>query len=439
MPDVESRGGPPPLFGRERLLEGLGSGIAAFLGGDGTGFAILGDPGVGKSALWRAAVARVPSAGVPSPRVLEVEGVESEAQFPYSALQRLIAPLAATLGTISKTHARPLRSVLGFEAGSSADGFAVGAAVMALLEEAARAVPTIVVVESAQWVDHESLSAIAFAARRLTRDPVAIVTVIRSDAASLADLTGLHRIMVEPLDAESARALLAHRLDGISDPALQDLLIERAGGNARALTAIADELEDGTSADDLLARLSVGAALPTRGAVDRATQNRMRTLSAPARRLALIVAEESSGRIDVIFQAAQAWLGNAAASPDAVIDELSASGLVELTEGRLQMRDPLARASISALSSPESRRAAHAGLAVAYESLGMDPARVAWHLAGSVHVADESVAARLEASADQIAAVGGHVARSAFLRRAAELSPDRDQARRRRLTSAMAA
>ncbi|MGB4778222.1 AAA family ATPase, partial [Microbacterium sp.] len=374
--------GPPPLFGHERLLEEVVSGLAASLAGEGTGSAIVGGPGVGKSALWRAAAARLPS-----PRVLEVEGIEQEAQFPYSALQRLISPLSDALGAISSTHARTLRGVLGFETDSSADGFAVGAAVMALLEEAARDTATLVVVESAQWVDHESLSAVAFAARRLARDPVAIIIVMRSDAAALADLSGLQLSTVDPLDTDSARALLADRLDGISDPALQDLLIERADGNPRALTTMADELAVRTSADDLFARLSVGASLPVHGEVDRAVQNRMLTLSESARRLALVVAEESSGRIDIVLRAAQAWMGDDIADLDPAIDELTASGLVEFEGGRLRMRDPLARASISALSAPEFRRAAHVGLAVAFESLGMDPARVAWHLASSVHVA----------------------------------------------------
>ncbi len=82
---------------------------------------------------------------------------------------------------------RPTRSAwqLGWSAAEAdADRFLVAAATLSLLAAAAVPGPVLVLVDDLHWLDHESASAIAFAARRLGSDAVAFVLNARTDAVA---------------------------------------------------------------------------------------------------------------------------------------------------------------------------------------------------------------------------------------------------------------
>jgi predicted ATPase len=129
-----------------------------------------GEPGVGKSALLRHAVALAEGM-----TVVRVTGVEAEAELEFSGLLELCRPLRPDLETLPEAQAAALRSVLGLEAARSRDRFSIGAATLALLAAAAERKPLLVIVDDAQWLDAASTDALCFAARRFVADRIALV------------------------------------------------------------------------------------------------------------------------------------------------------------------------------------------------------------------------------------------------------------------------
>src|SRR3954465_11741427 len=86
MPDPRFAAPMPTLIGREaemRLVEGLLEGSDP----DSSALVLTGDPGVGKTAILRAAAAAGSAQGF---RILMVQGVEFEAELSYAALHQLV-------------------------------------------------------------------------------------------------------------------------------------------------------------------------------------------------------------------------------------------------------------------------------------------------------------------------------------------------------------
>uniref|UniRef100_UPI0035E45A48 ATP-binding protein n=1 Tax=Nonomuraea endophytica TaxID=714136 RepID=UPI0035E45A48 len=70
---------------------------------------LSGEPGVGKSALLRAACDHAVRAGA---RVLSAAGVEFETDLSFSALNRLLLPISGEIGHLAAAHRDALRDAL---------------------------------------------------------------------------------------------------------------------------------------------------------------------------------------------------------------------------------------------------------------------------------------------------------------------------------------
>ena len=104
----------------ESLLAGIADGGGSLL--------VLGDPGIGKSALVGAASRRAADAGM---RVLACGGVLSEAQFSFAGLHQLLRPVLAEADGLPRGQRDVLLTALGVAEGPAghADGGAGGAGV----------------------------------------------------------------------------------------------------------------------------------------------------------------------------------------------------------------------------------------------------------------------------------------------------------------------
>src|ERR1700746_1273265 len=138
-----------------RLLEAARGGRSAVL-------LVLGEPGVGKTALLEDAV----QAAVGF-RVVRAAGVESEMELAFAALHQLCAPMLDRLERLPAPQRDALRTAFGLSAGPVPDRFLIGLAALGLLSELAGERPLMCIVDDEQWLDSASAQVLAFLARRL--------------------------------------------------------------------------------------------------------------------------------------------------------------------------------------------------------------------------------------------------------------------------------
>ena len=99
-----------------------------------------------------------------------------------------------------------LRTAFGLGAEGVPGRFLVGLAVLSVLSEVAEERPLLCLVDDAQWLDRASAQTLAFVARRLFAERVAIVFAERESGSD--DLRGLPGLLVEGLCDADARELL---------------------------------------------------------------------------------------------------------------------------------------------------------------------------------------------------------------------------------------
>ena len=193
------------LLGRTQELARIDEGLAEARLGRGQSLLVHGEPGIGKTELLAYAVGR---AGESHMNVLSARGVEFEADVPYAGLHQLLLPAFGLIDRLPTAQALALRSSLGLGQRIEADRLVIGAATLGLLSVHAEATPLLVIVDDVHWLDAASAEALAFAARRLVSDPVAVLIGLRTGEASPFLTAGIPEIAVGGLDRDSATALL---------------------------------------------------------------------------------------------------------------------------------------------------------------------------------------------------------------------------------------
>ncbi len=138
------------LHGRERERAQLAALVEKARAGTAGVLVVLGEPGVGKTALLHDLMtSQEQAAGGGGAGVLRTAGVESESPLPYAALHRLLRP-ATNFDRLPAPQARALRVVFGLEDGPTIEPFLIGVATLSVLTEAADAgSPLLCVVDDA--------------------------------------------------------------------------------------------------------------------------------------------------------------------------------------------------------------------------------------------------------------------------------------------------
>src|SRR3954452_4362328 len=176
---------------------------------------VRGEPGIGKTALLDYAIGR--ASGM---RLLRATGVQSEIELAFAALHQLCAPLLDRLDRLPDPQQQALRVAFGLSGGDAPHRFLVGLAALSLLSDAADDQPLLCAIDDAQWLDDESALALAFVARRLLAEAVAMVFVPRGDGPG-----GVRELVVEGLDADDARSLLAATIPWLVDGQVRERVI----------------------------------------------------------------------------------------------------------------------------------------------------------------------------------------------------------------------
>jgi DNA-binding CsgD family transcriptional regulator len=399
----------------DRLLQRVRDGASGAL-------VVRGEPGIGKSAILDYAAQA--AAGF---LVVAVTGIESEMEVAFAALQQVCAPLTKHLGQLPHPQAEALRVALGLSSSAPPDRFLAGLGVLSLVAEGADAQPLLCVIDDAQWIDRTSLHALAFAARRLYGESVAMIFAART-GVDVPDLAGLPELVLAGLPEPDARSVLATVVAGLLDERVRDRIVAEAAGNPLALLEFSREV---TAAGDLAGGFGVSPWM-VRPLADRVAGRflaRVVPLPAATRRLLLLAAAEPLGDPGLLRRA-----GDRLGMHIADLAPAESEGLVRLG-ARVTFRHPLVRSAIYRSAPVADRQAAHAALAEATDA-EHDMDRRVWHRAHATFGPDETVADELERSAGRAQARGGPAAAAAFLERAAALTADPRRRARLMLASA---
>jgi DNA-binding CsgD family transcriptional regulator len=297
---------------------------------------------------------------------------------------------------------------------------------LGLLAEVAEQEPVVCIVDDAQWLDQASALTLAFVARRLMAESVALVFAVRDPGADQT-FAGLPELVVRGLNDEDARGVLGVAIAGRVDERVIERIVAETRGNPLALL----ELPRGLSAGELAGGFGVSSAQPLSARLEQNFIGRVRSMPGQTQRFLLLAAAEPVGDPALLIRGAELiGLGLEAAAP------AETAGLIELAE-QVRFPHPLVRSAIYRAAPLADRQLVHRALADATD-VQTDPDRRTWHRAQAALGADDQLAAELERSADRAQARGGLAAAAAFLERSAALTPDRAGRTRRALAAAQA-
>lgn len=396
----------------DRVLDEARQGLSAAM-------VVSGEAGIGKTTLLEYAAAAAIDF-----RVLRIAGFEAERDLAFAAVHRLLLPFLARREVLPPLQRTAIESAFGLVPGAPANRFLVGSATLSLLADVARARPLLCVVDDAQWLDDESLAALAFAGRRLHADQIVMAFGVRESTEGTLPIEGLPTLRLEGMDERDALELLRAVMAGPLDGTLAERLVAETNGSPLALV----ELAAGRTAQEVAAYAVLPEPLPVGRRLEEHFLRRVRALPAETRALLALVSADGSGDPMLLASAADT-LG----LPFTAMEAAEAAGLVNV-RSVIRFRHPLVRSAVYGSLDGSQRRRFHGALAAA-AGQGGDHDRRAWHLGSATVLPDERVAAELEAAAERALRRGGCAASAAFFSRAAELSPDR----RRRVDRALSA
>ena len=386
----EAMGGPGPqmLLGRDRelaVLAGLVTGVAA---GRGSVVLIEGEPGIGKSALVRAALAGAGGLGC---RVFWGSGDELGQTLPFHPLLEGLHVREPSANPRRNTIVRLLRGEVTADYG--ADGLAVLAEqLLALITEQCAQRPTVLVIDDLQWADQHSVRLWGRLARSVRQMPLLLIGMMRP-VPRRDDLLALRRAV-----SHGTRLQLA----GLTGTAAADLVAALAGGRPdRELLRLA-----GDAAGNPLYITELVSAL-TRSSRVRITETGVTTIaagSAPsslsaaiADRLGFVAGPErevlrAAALLGVGFAVTDLAivLGRSVSDLIRILDNGCAAGVLAASGKRLRFRHPLIRSALYE-EMPEPVRAAwHREAGRALAEAGAPADRVARQLLLAVGGSDET-------------------------------------------------
>jgi DNA-binding CsgD family transcriptional regulator len=409
------------IVGRERELQA----IDAFLDEVAKGtraLLVAGPAGIGKTAIWQAALA---STGKRGYRILSSRPVESEARLSYASLGDL---LGDTLDEVAEALPSPLRRTLDVtllradSMGRASDRRTVSIASLRALQALARSQPLVVAIDDVQWMDDPSARVLAFAVRRLVEEPVGVVATLR-EAPGLVDPLDLaaaldartSRMTVGPLSVSALGSVVRRASDReISRPLLVRVHEMSQGNPLFALEIIrALPYESG--------ELERTEPLPVPEDLGRLLRSRIETL--PKREQEALLVASATSRPTVAL--AQAALGRRGQD---IFEAAEVAGVVRVNGDELTFSHPLLASAVYQGASARVRRGTHRRLA----AVVADDEERARHVALSSVGPDAIEAAALEEAARNAYLRGAPDAASELWSLAQRSTPPEDGAASRR-------
>ncbi|GAA1620566.1 helix-turn-helix transcriptional regulator [Actinoplanes couchii] len=321
--------------------------VTATSEGHGGALALTGTPGDGRTTLLRAVPDLLPHrtgtwiAGF-------VTGHAEERELPHHGLRTLLAGLCDRVGAACPP-------VL------TGDPLTVRLAVLALLRTIAEAGPVLCLVDDAHLLDPESWQVLAFAARRISGDRVALVASfpVGAEPAGMP----VHRL--QPLSPEAARDLLRRHAPDLADD-VAGALTELAEGHPAALIDLVGTL----TPEQRRGYAPPPDALPPDSPAHRAFTAELDALPLRTRLLLQFAAAAPDTAPDILLAAAARACPTSAGWGLEDFGAAERAGIVEVTAGGVRFSGGLRRGVAYRQMEIARRRIAHLALADVLEARG---------------------------------------------------------------------
>lgn len=203
-----------------------------------SGLVIAGEPGIGKTTLWLAGVARAREFGF---RVLSARADRAESVLSYATVADLLVDVEADVfDGLSELQRMAIDRVL-FRAetdGPPTDQRVTASAIVSLLAALVVDEPVLLAIDDVQWLDASSQAVLAFAARRLTGRIGMLLTgrahAFDADPAPWLQLDrpeAVRRLRVGPLSLGALHAMIVDRLGRTLPRPTMVRIVQMSGGN----------------------------------------------------------------------------------------------------------------------------------------------------------------------------------------------------------------
>jgi DNA-binding CsgD family transcriptional regulator len=377
-----------------------------------------GDPGIGKTTLWLAAVEQARQRGF---HVLSCCPSTAEARLSYVSLADV---LAGVHGSVADTLPVPQRQAMDFvllradDEAAVSDYRAAGAALVTALHRLAEDRPVLLAIDDYQWVDTPSARVFEFAMRRLSANTgvlAALRTGERGGHEALQRLAGptrAQRLQVGPLSLGALHQMLHDRC-GRSFPRPVLARIHRmSGSNPFFALELARESEHNRTGH-------LPWALPN--TLAQLVQARMAGIDPDVQRALLAAAALPEPTAELIRLA----LGPGPAPAERLLEDAEAHGVIIIDGHRIRFTHPLLATGMYDAAPPADRRSMHRRLA----AIVTDPEERARHLAQAAIRLDAQTTAALDEGAARARSRGAPAAAAELLELTIKLGGDTPERR----------
>ena len=409
------------IFGREHEL----ARADAFLRSAKKRFTVLcfqGEPGIGKTTVWREVTRRAQGSGF---RVLSCRPAEAETKLALSALADLMEPVGnEAFAALPQPQRHALEvAMLRVKPTSGPDPRALATAVRSLLTNLSAETPLLVAIDDVQWLDSSSAAVLQFVLRRLAGTRLGWLLAARPpepDWVAGGELIPPGSLMVVPVGPLTISAVHRMLKDRIDEPLSRPTLLRvhnASGGNPLFAFEVAHALR---TTPRIGAATGLGVPAGLRGLLAA----RIPKLSPGTRPALLCAAALSHPTVQLVERASSA----------AALAAAEETGLLRVEGGQIAFAHPLYASAVYETASRSRRNELHRRLAL----LVSDPEERARHLALATAHADESVAQALEAGAAVARSRGAWESAAELFERARTLTPSGrpDANNRRGITAA---
>jgi DNA-binding CsgD family transcriptional regulator len=430
---------PVALLEREREVEHVVAALRDASRRTGTAVVIEGGAGLGKSRLLEIAAEQASELGF---RLLGARGAELEQGFPFGVVRQLFERTLLSADPDERERWLKGAAALGAEvltgaptatpgpAGTSVDDptYAWQHGLYWLAANISSDSPLALVVDDMQWCDAPSARALAFMARRLEGQSLAVILATRpldpaasTDTAALAADPDAGLLRLSPLTEASVRSMITARLGAESDRRFAEACLRVTGGNPFLVGELLSEAAV-RGLDPTAESAADVASIVPRG-VSNAVLLRLARLEGAAGSLAKALSTLGDG----------AQVGDAArlaqmtpAEVETGLTSLVSAGVIE-PGGTVRFVHPILRTAIYEDLSPAERERLHCGASKILEERGAAAEQIAAHVMHTEPGADPVAVTLLRDAAREALTLGDATRAAAMLTRAVDEPPPIDE------------